>query len=292
MRDPRSEGLMMKTLILDHPLRHILQNWACSIPGAAFLQRARATTGAMNDPSVMAEWASLIATDLAAEGRRVEDTRFVEVGPGHSMGVAFGLLAAGAKEVYAVDVHEYADLANTDAFNNVIEECVKCGLAPTHMRGLAGTVGSRVSYRIVDHNGNWPIESASVDVVYSYFAGEHLRRPAEVVRETRRVLRPNGLCIYAIDLEDHLHRADNWLQFLYYKEWLWETMTSRRGHWTNRLRAPEWRALFEKHFGQVRMRETIRPIPPHFDVHRIASHFPHYDANTLSIASLWVVARV
>src|SRR5689334_1080801 len=102
----------IKSFILNHPIWHVAQNLACYLPGVDVLQRARTVTGAMNDPAVMAHWASLISDDVISAGKFVCDARFVEVGPGHSLGVSFGLLAAGAKEIYAIDVRKYADLSD------------------------------------------------------------------------------------------------------------------------------------------------------------------------------------
>ena len=277
-------------LLIDHPIRHILQNLMCYVPGVTQLQRARATTGAMNNPSVMAHWASLIVKDITASGKTLSGARLLEIGPGHSMGVAFGLLAAGAQEVYALDVQRYAELSNLDPYKAVISECQRIGLLPQQANILAENLVSRLHYELVNDDGRWPVEDRSIDVVYSYFSGEHLRRPGDVVHAIRRVLQPDGMCIFAIDLEDHLHREDNWLQFLYYEPRLWKAMTSQRGCWTNRLLVPDWRALFEQYFGEVRITETKRSIPSNFDVERLASAFEKYNLSVLSTCSLWVVA--
>ena len=92
----------------------IAQNLACYLPGISTLRQARATTGAMNDPAVMAEWAGYIERDVTAAGKAVCGATFLEIGPGHSIGVALELLKAGAKQVYMLDVKEYADLTSID----------------------------------------------------------------------------------------------------------------------------------------------------------------------------------
>jgi SAM-dependent methyltransferase len=277
--------------VLDHPIRHILQNLVCHIPGASYLQKARTVTGAMNDPSVMAHWVSLVLSDIDAAGKTIHGARLVEIGPGHSLGIAFGLLAAGAKEIFAVDVCQYADLSDANPYSAAIDECKKRGLVQNEIDHSAKALASKLTYKLVDRHGRWPVDDASIDVAYSYFAGEHLRKPDEVLRETWRVLKPGGICIFAIDLEDHFHSDANWLQFLYYDKWLWEAMCSRRGLWTNRLRSPEWRDLFSKSFDIIRFAEKTRPIDPNFDMQRVASDFKKYDLETLSVSGLWVVAR-
>jgi SAM-dependent methyltransferase len=253
--------------MLDHPLRHIVQNFACYLPGIRRLQEARATTGVMNNPAVMAEWAGYIERDVIAAGKSICGTSFLEIGPGHSIGVALKLLEAGAKEVYALDVKEYADLTTVDP-----------------------KLRERLHYAIVNDEGDWPIEPGLVDVVYSYFSGEHLRYPSSVVKAIARVLRQDGLCIFVVDLEDHAHRDTNRLQFLYYEPKLWNAMFSQRGVWTNRLLEPDWRDLFEHWFENVEIRPVLKPLPECFDRKRVATSFRKYPESALFVSNIWVVA--
>lgn len=253
--------------MLDHPLWHIAQNLACYLPGISTLRQARATTGAMNDPAVMAEWAGYIERDVTAAGKAVCGATFLEIGPGHSIGVALELLKAGAKQVYMLDVKEYADLTSIDP-----------------------KLRERLHYAIVNDEGDWPIKSGSIDVVYSYFSGEHLRYPSNVVTAMARVLRQDGLCIFVVDLEDHAHRDTNRLQFLYYEPRLWDAMFSQRGAWTNRLLEPDWRDLFERSFEKVQITPAVKSPPERFDRNRIATSFKKYTDTELFVSNIWVVA--
>ena len=253
--------------MLDHPLRHIVQNAACYLPGVSALQEARSSTGGMNNPAVMAEWFSYIERDVTGAGKSICGTTFVEIGPGHSIGVALNLLKAGAKDVYALDVKKYADLATIDS-----------------------DLREHFHYVIVNDKGDWPINSRSIDVVYSYFSGEHLRYPSSVVELIARVLRRDGLCIFVVDLEDHAHRDTNWQQFLYYGPTLWNIMFSRRGAWTNRLLEPDWRDLFKRWFGKVEITAGHKALPECFDHKLIAASFRKYPESVLSTNNLWIVA--
>jgi SAM-dependent methyltransferase len=253
--------------MLDHPLRHILQNLTCYIPGVRALQRARAATGAMNDAAVMTEWTSYIERDVTAAGKAISGSTFLEVGPGHSIGVAVNLIKAGAKRVYALDVEKYADLFALDP-----------------------KLRERFHYVIVREQADWPIEPQSVDVVYSYFSGEHLRYPERVVKAMQRVLRRDGVCIFAVDLEDHAHRDTNRLQFLYYGPKLWEAMFSQRGAWTNRLLEPNWRDLFQQSFEKVEITPAIKSLPEIFDQNRVTPSFRKYPKDALLFSNIWVVA--
>lgn len=221
----------------------------------------------MNDPAVMSEWTSYIDNDLQSAGKRLEGSTFVEVGPGHSLGVASTLLERGARDVHAIDVCHYADLSS-----------------------IRPDIASRLHYKVIKNDNSWPIADRSADVVYSFFAGEHLRTPADVIHATARALRPDGICIFAIDLEDHIYRHGDWLHFLRYNNRLWDAMYSKRGSWSNRLLAPEWRELFSRFFNSVQIREGTRELHRDFDYGKLAPRFRKYPQAILSVNNLWVVA--
>lgn len=284
-------GGFLRTLF-DHPLRHIVQNSLLYLPGTYRLQQARYTTGAMNRPDLMAAWSRQVIQTAQSCGIDVADSRLAEVGPGHSLGIAVCLLLAGAADVMAVDVRAFADPSDVEAFRPILEHLRRIGALDEGHPELHEIAG-RLTYRIVSNDGHWPIPDGSRDVVYSFFSGEHLRSPDKVLAETHRVLRPGGLCLHAINLCDHLcHPDGNWLKFLSYGPRLWEAMTSKRGHWCNRLRAPEWRDLFSRRFDLVAFDESRdQPIPVDFDRGRLARKFRDFDDQTLSITGLWVVAK-
>jgi len=97
--------------------------------------------------------------------------------------------------------------------------------------------------------------------------------------------------MYAIDLRDHINRDRNWLQFLYYEPWLWEAMTSRRGQWSNRLLAPQWRKLFEEKFEIVKFDARTKDLPRSFDRRKLAAPFRPYSTEELSVDYVWAVGR-
>jgi len=97
----------------------------------------------------------------------------------------------------------------------------------------------------------------------------------------------------AIDLRDHYHFEDNWLQFLYYEPRLWAAMTGRRGRWTNRIRSTQWREIFESIFDELVVYDELReqPFPKQFDRSKLASPFQEFNQLTLEVSHLWIVAR-
>ena len=69
-------------------------------------------------------------------------------------------------------------------------------------------VARRLNYIILRDGEQFPVESNSYDLIYSFHVGEHLRAPRQVLAETHRVLKPGGLCIHTIDLHDHIRATE------------------------------------------------------------------------------------
>lgn len=245
----------------------------------------------MNEPDLMATWAKQVTETALAHGFSIEKANLIEIGAGHSLGVAAALLVRGAAEVTAIDIKAYADPSDLNQFLPIIERCQEIGLLDRTKTVDLEKIEQCLKYSIVKDDGHWNLDNDSADLVYSYFSGEHWRSVDQVLAEIQRVLKPGGLCLHAIDLRDHYHFEGNWLQFLYYEPWLWEAMTSKRGKWSNRLLSPQWYGKFEKLFEILSFEETRQPVPPDFDSTKLAAPFQKYDLETLLVSHLWVVAR-
>lgn len=247
-------------------MRHVLQNLAMALPPVRGLARRAHRTGAMNDPEEVRRRARRVAASMEAEGRPVAGARLVEVGPGHTLGIAVSLLQSGASGVTALDTVAYAATSDFAPF-------VESG---------------KLRYRIVGRDGRWPLEDRSADAVYSFSVLEHVRAVDAFLDEARRVLRPGGLTLHAIDLRDHfrLEPGEDWLRFLRYPDWQWDLMTSRRSNWCNRLRAPDWRERFAGRFEVRRFEEDRSPVP---DGTSLAARFRGLGEQALGVSALWVV---
>ncbi len=93
-----------------------------------------------------------------------------------------------------------------------------------------------------------PFPDASFDLVWSVAAFEHFRHPREMILEIQRVLCPGGILFCDVDLRDHYHLAQEalWLDCLRHPEWQWRLMTWYRSGYVNRLRLPDWEAMFHQ----------------------------------------------
>ncbi|HJS91160.1 MAG TPA: class I SAM-dependent methyltransferase [Steroidobacteraceae bacterium] len=90
------------------------------------------------------------------------------------------------------------------------------------------------------------VPTESVDFIWSHAVLEHVRRDRvrDMIRETRRILRRDGICSHRIDLTDHLGGSLNNLRIpgsWWEREWM-----ARSGFYTNRLRKCDFIAMFEE----------------------------------------------
>jgi SAM-dependent methyltransferase len=284
--------------VWNHPARHVAQNVAMRFAPLRWMARRFHQTGAMDDPDIVVDRAVRVVEGADIGGMSVRDARLVEIGPGHTLGLAVSLLLAGASRVEAIDTVRYA-AATPDprSFIELWRRCSEAGLvdasnAADPTAAQAASV-ARLGYRIVDGGGKWPFPDGSKDIVYSFSVLEHVRDLRGVLEESRRVLRAGGLSIHTIDLRDHynLGPTEDWLAFLAFEDRQWDRMTSARFAWCNRLRAPELRTLFTELFELVQFTEQIAELPQDFDRRRLASRFRRFDVDELSVSFVSVVAR-
>jgi len=93
-----------------------------------------------------------------------------------------------------------------------------------------------------------PLPDAAVDLIWSTFTLEHIPPGVltDILRENRRLLRPGGLMTFQVDLKDHFGYVDpsvGTFDFLQYEPRTWRFLNPPL-HYLNRLRWPEYRAIF------------------------------------------------
>jgi SAM-dependent methyltransferase len=173
----------------------------------------------------------------------------LELGPGDCLSSAMIAHAVGASACYLVDTGAFAesDLTPYRVMSVFLHEH---GLDPVKMEGLSsldellsrchavyGTSGLLSLRAIPDE---------SLDLIWSQSVLEHIKEAEfhNVVREWRRVIRPDGVCSHHIDLKDHLGGALNNLRF---SKDLWEAeFMANSGFYTNRIRYTEMLTIFEQ----------------------------------------------
>lgn len=133
---------------------------------------------------------------------------------------------------------------------------------------------------ITDEEGVPRLPEHSVDMIYSQDVLEHVARESFVssIREWRRVLKPQGLFMASIGLDDHLTHYDKTksLKVLYHSDRLWDYLLSNRLQYINRFTASEIVASFQQNGFNVEKWETERCSVGSAAVH------PHYKWQTQS----------
>jgi SAM-dependent methyltransferase len=200
-------------------LYEILKNILIKFPLVKSLAKRKHKTGVNNSKDGINTIYNLYNkyTDLA--GKDV-----IELGPGHTYGVACKIKEAGARSVVIIDIEKNIP-------DDVLEK------------------NSFLNYILYEGN-EMPVGHESYDVVLSYTVYEHLRNPLMTIKETYRILREGGVAVHLIDLGDHLYYGNNnnpdkIFNCLRYSERVWNMMSYNRSIYVNRLRQSEWIKLHE-----------------------------------------------
>jgi hypothetical protein len=173
----------------------------------------------------------------------------LELGPGDSLISAIVAHAFGASAYHLVDVGAFAQ-AGVRPYQAMADFLADQGMPRLDVDDLTSveTILSacRATYWTSGLTSLRAIPAQSVDFVWSHSVLEHVRRAEflETMRESRRVLRADGISSHWVDLGDHLGGALNNLRF---PESVWESPFMTRGDfYTNRIRYSEMLTLFKE----------------------------------------------
>lgn len=223
-----------------------------------------------------------------AQKPTIEGASIVELGSGshNPLGLLFIFVMLGAKKGIAIDLEQTQEPAralrsmarsadvmlldhgrivgNYQVSRAQIEQSLVGFDLPALREGKSSGVDtSRLNF-LCESAAETSIESSSIDIIISNSFFEHLNDPEEIIKEMARITARGGLSIHAIDCVDHEIYGDpscHPLQFL---------RTSKPGmiNGSNRLRLPEFPALFERHNFEIQEIVPIRKIEIDDDTHQ------------------------
>lgn len=75
-----------------------------------------------------------------------------------------------------------------------------CALDIRRATEVVSAMPGRVDFRAI-RAGRLPLEDAEADAIYCISVIEHVHKPAELIREMSRVLKPGGLCLLTLDID-------------------------------------------------------------------------------------------
>lgn len=169
----------------------------------------------------------------------------VEVGSGWDAMPTVYLAAGGAAKIHSFDhlPHLRADLA-TKAAKALSRRFPNNPLLTKLSSGLpldAFLKAARVDYRAPSDATDTKLPPSSVDIYFSYAVLEHVPDDVaqDIIREAKRILKPDGVFFALIGLHDHYNGFDrrvSKVNFLKYPEWLWALLVKNSISYHNRLR--------------------------------------------------------
>ena len=246
---------------------------------------------------------ALVDTEVPLSGARV-----LELGPGRTPEVAASLALLGAAEVVGCDVTVQVPKGWQVRTEHLLSALVADEALLSAARATASQAHARAERFAAD---GWPVRfmrfdgrhiplaEGFVDVAYSKSVLEHVapRDVDPLVSDLYRVLRPGAAMVHAIDLRDHMfidhdEVTGDWLRALRYSEPLFRAMFSKRSTAINRLRAPEWRVVFERNgFHVVGCDGRRYRLPDGFARERLQPRWRDLPEEVLAIGQLVVTLK-
>ncbi|MFH1941117.1 MAG: methyltransferase domain-containing protein [bacterium] len=109
------------------------------------------------------------------------------------------------------------------------------------------------------------LPNGSVDLIFAYAVFEHIPETVinDILIESKRILKQNGIAYFGIGLHDHYAGFDKMISkvnFLQYPEWLWAFFVKNKISYHNRLREKEFIDIFHSH--QAKIKWKRRKIDP------------------------------
>jgi SAM-dependent methyltransferase len=194
------------------------------------------------------------------------DFTVLELGPGDS--VLSGLIARsmGASQAWLIDAGAFAD-TDVAACHRTLALLKQAGHRDL---GLSDATSvdealrrANVTYLTRGTASLSDIPDASIDFFWSQVVLEHVPHDEfpELLRQLRRIVKPQGVGVHSVDFRDHLSNALNNLRF---SRQTWEGRAFRSsGFYTNRIRPGAMLELFnEAGFGVKVLAETNWPNIP------------------------------
>jgi len=216
----------------------------------------------------------------------------LELGPGDSLSSAMIGHALGASACYLVDVGAFAQ-TDLKLYRDMAAFLQEQGLSPVRMDSISSLEEllslCHAFYRTSGVLSLHAIPDQSIDLIWSQSTLEHIKRAEflDIVRELRRVIRPDGVCSHQIDLKDHLGGALNNLRF---PTRLWESeFMANSGFYTNRIRYTQMLTMFQQTGFDVEVVEVERwerlPTPRE----KLAAEFRNISTDELLVSGFDVI---
>lgn len=241
----------------------ILQRTCSALPASEsiywLIQRTFGSLRRPPDPTKMLEACAELVGELNTRGHRVSGARVMEVGSGRRLDMPIGFYLAGAASIVTVDLHRYlrpelvmacvaAIKRDPEPFRTIFLSVASQSEIDKRLerlfaaRNLADLLKrTNIEYLAPADAQHTGFGAASVDIQFSYTVLEHI--PVDVLvgilREAKRILKPDGVALHHIDLSDHFAHDDpsiSFVNFLQYSDQEWASIADNQFGYHNRIR--------------------------------------------------------
>lgn len=278
-----------------------------------FFQRYVTHRLPIGDPGVAQKFrrarSHLAAYEEHGPGRPLEDAVAYEFGTGWDLAIPLSYAALGVGRQVLVDIRPNLrlELANATIRSLARQREALADAAGGELRDLGPPdVGSaeelRARFGIEYHAPldarETGLPAGSVDLVTSTNTLEHVPREAiaPILREAARLLRPDGVMSFRIDMQDHASYVDprrSPYDYLRYSDRAWRFISPKL-EYENRLRLSDYRRLLGA-AGLAIVEETVlRPRPEHLAALAqvpLAPRFRGYAPEDLAARAVEVVLK-
>ena len=132
------------------------------------------------------------------------------------------------------------------------------------------------------------------DIIFSVDVFEHINSDSlkDTIDNIHRILKPGGLSIHQIGLDDHLTHYSPKMsskQYLSYSDNIWELLFENRLQYFNRKQTPEYICLFPNQIFELIKYETDNDA--HIENLKIHPQYNHFNADVLQSERAYIVHK-
>jgi SAM-dependent methyltransferase len=253
--------------------------------------------------------ACAMASALDECGYGFESITAVELGTGWDNSSAQALIALGASKVVTYDLYRHLDARLVEKAKRLIIErsgCVDDTFIPFKVNldkivsslDASRLANADIEYKAPHDARHTELPDNSVDLYFSFAVLEHVgvREIPELLSESFRILKPGGVCYHYIQPSMHAALFDRTalaIDYLRISSFWWNALFSNPISHENRLRAPQYLAMFERSgFRIVRWWKRVdEPSLSALSRVRVAREFSAFTAEDLATNLVWVLAE-
>lgn len=226
--------------------------------------------------------------------RPLRDSTCFEFGAGRDLIIPLAFSAHGARRFITVDIERLAKLELIRSNAAIISRV--SGNSHPDLNSLEDLERSwRIEYRAPADARTTGLPAGSIDCAVSVETLEHIPKGdiAAILKELRRIMRPDGLVLMQIDYGDHFKGFDpsiSSFNFLTYSEEDWAPFQSRF-QYVNRLRHSEYLQLFSEAGFELLSDQPDRRTPEQHILERLAPCFRGFSEEDLFTLGSLIVGR-